>query len=84
MKTKCDELNLTHNLSEVILPTERYQHIYKRGDYLILPVIALYNDTIDKDATIKEIHRAEGKHEAKQNDRALYKTADISCKNFIM
>ena len=27
MKTKYDELTLTHNLSGVILPTERYEHI---------------------------------------------------------
>ena len=27
MKTKYDELTLTHNLSGVILPTERYKHI---------------------------------------------------------
>ena len=27
MKTKYDELNLTHNLSGVILPTECYKHI---------------------------------------------------------
>ena len=75
MKTKYDELNLTHNLSGVIIPTERYKHIYKNGAYLILPVISLYDDTIDKDAMRTEVHRAEGKHEAKRNDCALYKTA---------
>ena len=84
MKTKYDELTLTHNLSGVILPTVRYEHIYSNGAYLIPPVIALYDDTIDKDATGTEVHRAEGKHEAKRNDRALYETADTSCKNFIM
>ena len=65
MKTKYDELTLTHNLSGVILPTKRYRHIYKKGAYLIPPVITLYNDTIDKDATRTEVHRAEGKNEAK-------------------
>ena len=30
MKTKYDDLTLTHNLSGVILPTERYEHIYSR------------------------------------------------------
>ena len=83
-KTKYDELTLPHNLLGVILPTERYDHIYNKGVYLILPVIALYDDKIDKDATRTEVHRAEGKHEAKRNDRKLYKTADNSCKNFIM
>ena len=39
---------------------------------------------MDKDATRTEVHQAEGKHEAKRNDHALYKTADTSCKNFIM
>ena len=68
MKTKYDELTLTQNLSGVILPTDCYKHIYKKGDYLIPPVIALYDDTIDKEATITEVHRAEGKHEAKRND----------------
>ena len=42
----------------VILPTERYEHIYSNGDYLIPPVIALYDDTSDKDATRTEVHRA--------------------------
>ena len=84
IKTKYNELAVTHNLSGVILPTECYEHIYKKGAYLILPVIALYDDTIDKDAKITEVHQAEGKHEAKQNDRQLYKTADNSCKNFII
>ena len=48
MKTKYDELTLTHNLSGVILPSECYGHIYKKGDYAIPPVIALYDETIDK------------------------------------
>ena len=84
MKTKYDELTFTHNLSGVILPTERYEHIYSNRDYLIPPVIALYNDTIDKDVTRTELHQSEGEHEAKRNDRALYKTVYMSCKNFIM
>ena len=56
MKTKYDDLTLTRNLSGVILPTERYNHIYPNGDDLILPVIALYDDTIDKDATRTKVH----------------------------
>ena len=67
---------LTHNLSGVILTSKRYEHIYKKGAYLISPVITLYKNTTDKDATRKEVHRAEGKHEARRNDRQLYKTAD--------
>ena len=84
MKTKYDELTLTRNLSGVIIPTEPYDHIYFNGAYLILQVIALYDDTIDKDATRTEVHWAEGKHESKRNDRSLYKTSDTSCNNFIM
>ena len=71
MKTKYDDLILTHNLSGVILPTERYEHIDKKGAYLIPSVIALYDDTIDKDAIRTEVHWAEGKHESKQNDCQL-------------
>ena len=84
MKTKYGELTLTHNLSGVILPTRSYEHIYKKGAYLIPPVISLYEDTIDKDATRTEVHWAKVKHEAKRNDRSLYETANTSCKNFIM
>ena len=73
MKTKYDELTLMHNLFGVILPTERYEHIYNKGDYLIPPVTTLYDDTIDKDAVQTEVHQAEGKHEAKQNERQLLK-----------
>ena len=51
MKTKYDKLTLTHNLSGVILPIERYEHIYSNGAYLIPEVIALYDEKIDKDAT---------------------------------
>ena len=58
--------------------------VYLKGEYLILPVIALYNDKLDKDATRTEVHKAEEKHEAKRNDRAHYKTSDMSWKNFIM
>ena len=47
MKTKYDEITLTHNLLGVILPTERYEHIYLNSAYLILSVTALYDDTID-------------------------------------
>ena len=65
MKMKYDELTLTHDLSGVILPIERYEHIYNKGAYFILPVIVLYDDTIDKDATRTEVRRAEGKNEAK-------------------
>ena len=84
MKTKYNELTLTHNLSGVILPTDRYKHICSKGVYSILPVIALYDDTLDRDATITEVHQAEQKHKSKRNDRSLYKTADTECKNFIM
>ena len=31
MKTKYDELTLTHNLSGVILPTECYEQVYLNG-----------------------------------------------------
>ena len=84
MSTKYDKLTVTHNLSGVILPSERYKQIYKKGDYLIPPVIVLYDDTIDKDSTRIEVHRAEGKHEARRNDHQLYETADNACRNFIM
>ena len=33
MKTKYDYITLTHKLSGVILPTERYDHIYSNGAY---------------------------------------------------
>ena len=54
-----------------------------KGAYSILPVISLYDDTIDKAATRTELHQDKGKHEARRNDRALYKTVDTACKNFI-
>ena len=31
MNTKYEKLTLTHNLSGVILPTGRYEHIYSNG-----------------------------------------------------
>ena len=71
MKTKYDELTLTHNLSGVIIPSECYEQNYKKGDYLIPPVIALYGETMKKDATRIEVHRAEGKHEARRNGRQI-------------
>ena len=58
MRTKYNDLTLTHNLSGVILPIDRYEQIYKKGEYLIPPVIVLYNETIDKYATRTEVHRA--------------------------
>ena len=84
MKTEYDELTLTHNLSGFIIPTERYEHIYLKVAYSIPPVIALYDDTIDKDATRTEALQDKVKHEVKRNDCALYETVDTSCKNFIM
>ena len=51
---------------------------------LFPPVIPLYDDNIDKDATRLEINRAEGKHEAKRNDRQLCETAYNACRSFIM
>ena len=79
MKTKYDELTLTHNLLGFILPSERYEQIYNKGAYVTPPAIALYGSTIDKDATRLEINYAEGKHEARRNDRQLYKTAENAC-----
>ena len=72
MKTTYDELTLQHNLAGFILPTKRYEQIYKKGAYVIPPVIPLYDDNIDKDATRLEINRAEVKHEARRNNRQLY------------
>ena len=71
MKTKYDELNLTHNLSGVILPTDRYKHIYAKGSYSIKLVISFYDETINRDATRTEAHQAEEKHEANQNDCSI-------------
>ena len=84
MKTTYDELKLQHNLSGVILPAECYEQIYNNGAYAIPPFIPLYDDNIDKYATRLEINRAEGKHEARRNNRQLYKTADNACRSFIM
>ena len=84
MRTKYNKLTLTRNISGVILPSDCYQHIYKKGAYLIPPVINLYNETIEEDSTIIEIHRAEVKHEARRNNRQLYKTNYNACRNFIM
>ena len=84
MKTKYNELSLSHNPLGVIRHSERYQQIYKKGDYLIPPVIALYNETIKKDATRIEVHRAEGKNEARRNDQQLYETSDNACQSFTM
>ena len=64
IKSKYDKLTLTHNISGVVLPSERYEQIYNKWAYLIPPVIALYDDIIDKDPTRTEVHRAEGKYEA--------------------
>ena len=61
-----------------------HKQIYKKGAYVTPPVIALYDETIDKDATRLEINRSKGKHGAQQNDRQLYETADNACKYFIM
>ena len=78
--TKYDELKLSHNLSEVILPTERYEGVYSNRAYKIPSVIALYDDAIDINTTRTEVHRAEEKHKAKINYHALYGTADKECK----
>ena len=77
-------MTLTHNLSGVILPFERHGEVYSNGAYTIPAVIALYDDAIDVNATRTKVHRAEEKHEAKRNYRALYETANKECKNFIM
>ena len=84
MKTKYDELTLTHNFYGVILLTDRYEHILSKGTYPIPPVIALYDDTIDNGAMITKVHQDKGKHKARRNDCALYKTAEMAYKNFIM
>ena len=84
MKTTYKKLTLEHNISGVILPAERYEQIYKNGAYVIPPIIPLYDDNIDKYATRLEINRFEGKHEAQQNDRQLYKTSDNACRSFIV
>ena len=63
MKTTYDELTLQHNLAGVILLTEHYEQIYKKGAYVIPPIIPLYDNNIDKNATRLEINQAEGKHE---------------------
>ena len=84
MKTRYDELTLIHNISGVILPTERYKHIYLKGAYSIPPFIALYTDTIDIDATRTEVHQVEVKHKSRQNECALYETADTAYKKFIV
>ena len=84
MKTTYDKLTLQYNLLGVILPAERYEQIYKNGAYASPPVIPLYNENIDKDATRLEINRAEVKNEARRNARQLYETSDNAYRSFIM
>ena len=84
LKAKYDDITLTHNLSGVITPTGRYEHIFSKGVYSIPPVIALYDNTNNRAATRTEVYQSEEKHEARRNSLALYKTADTACKNFIM
>ena len=67
-----------------ILPSVCYEHIYKKEAYVIPPVIAFYEKTIDKDATRLEINCTKGKLKARRNDRQLYNTADNACQFFIM
>ena len=62
-----------HNLSGVIIPTDRYEHIYAKGVYSIPSVVVLYDDSIDRDTTRTEFHQVEGKNEAKRNDSAATK-----------
>ena len=84
MTTEYDKLTLTHNLSGLIIPTKLYEQVYLNGTYEILSVIALYGDKIDINTTRTEGCRANGKHETKINDRALYETVCTECKNFSM
>ena len=68
----------------VIISTDRYKQIYRKGAYSIHTVVVLYGDSTNKDKTRLEVHQAEGNHEAKRNDRSLYDKANSECKNFIM
>ena len=72
MQAKYDELALTDNLSGVILPTDRNKHIYGKVLYDIPPVVALYDDSIETDKYIKEVHQADGNHKVRRNNHALY------------
>ena len=71
MKTTYGELTLKHNLLGFILPAGSYEQIYKNGAYVTPPVIPLYDENIEKDATRLEINRSEGKHEARRNNKQL-------------
>ena len=55
-----------HIKPRTLFKYERYNHIYSNGDYLILQVIALYDDAIDKNSKRTEVHWAEVKHEVKR------------------
>ena len=78
MQTKYDDITLTHNLSRVIIPLYRYKYIYVKGVYSIMPVVTLYDDLINRDATRTEVHQADGKHKVNWNDSALYETEDMA------
>ena len=84
MKKKCNELTLRHNFYGVILPTDRYVHIYSKGTYSILLFIALYDKKFDREARRIEVYQVEVKHKVRRNNCSLYKTADTACKNFIV
>ena len=84
MKKKYDKHNLMHNLSGIILPTDRYEHIYLKSAYSIPPVITLYDDTIKRESTRIEVHQAKGKQKARQIYRALYEKVGTAWNNFLM
>ena len=80
IQTKYNDITLRHNLPGVIFIMDKYEHIYRKGAYSISPVVALYDESINKDATRTEVHQAEVKHEAYLKNCALYYASELECK----
>ena len=73
-----------HNMSGVVLNMSRYVEVFGVVQFVVPPVIPMYDETIPDNATITVVKRREMTHEGQRLDRALYEAGEKSSLAFIM
>ena len=71
-----EQLKNHHSLDGVVLIEYRYKHIHNQGQYVVPPVVSVYNVTINANTRKTIVKRAELAHEAKLSNRVLYDAAN--------
>jgi len=79
-----DRADGTHHVVGVIQSDTAYKADHNGTAFPIPKRLGLWDDNIDKDATVVELKKAEAMHKARAEDYGIWKAAEDGCKKLLV